>query len=1069
MPEWTQAFGRMFAACVAVAAATLVAATDALATAAPDQVLVLYNKDWAEDLDGSAPGQDSEEVARYYVARHTDPATGKKPYLLGLACVHSKKHLDEFRMVEDKGDNERGVIFKGKGALPDGLIIPCSMTAYSASGGQVVEADRTTVPIQYWGETRKAVEAKRVVIRIGPSEELEKNPLVYDDGKCLKEDWVVEKDGGWTIKLDAFDGGKSKLWFKGVNDKGEVVMVLAGAFMPAANRAEGQPKGIFRTFNAVYPRIGVTKEEVENPDAASVRIAMSATDDPATAKAVWPASAKASDFAEAAPDKSADKPASAKPDDEALALPAAGGRDFLLRPASVGGGTIYAWLTVKGADGKEFTKKAAFFDPREFAGSLTGPDGIPDDKFYQEDIAEPLKKFLEDPANKTPDGKLLKDHILYVVVSYGLPLQVKSAYGIRRGTLSGTAADSGTGSALEQRLAMLYYDDRKFAAPTVVYQNPGSGPGIPTVATPFRATLAGGTIQGGVHPYRHPWAQQDVHGRPDVIPKEREQAHFTSELRQKMGDRFIYLAMRVDNMHPELAKAEVDSAIYATSYMTPKMPGAIKWGKYREGERGAKELKALGFDLTPPTLDDPRRTLFYFGVFGYGNRHLEQEFLPAKSGPQPTFGEKPMPPGALGYAVRSGEQWRGRVRSQFGYYQDKALEAGATVGGGDALGAHITSHSWWDDQVLFHHLFRGWDAAEGMYMSSLYMSWITYYAGDPLYAPDLSKTRPDVEAPLAKPGMPMFDLAFGEGKSGATVRVSCELWQRPGLPEMAEMRVECWPVADPAKKLTGANWRYLARPCASVGGLEPGKTYRYRVILTDPYGNARDSDTLLPGTFTVPKELRAGKLLGEVQLDLEKASWAEAAKLLDQADPERGEIHLAYVVEKESDSALPVVRGPLSFAGNGLKGLSFNAGGAPVDSNMTLANREKPAEWKLDSFATKKDREYRVVLRWSREPLMREIALVAKDGTEFLLGANNFIPWRPASAPSTALGATAGKPAGPSPEKAPSGVRLATPDASGVRIKRVALYDRTDPPPVEHSAVYPHAFDLDAFERAEAK
>jgi len=53
----------------------------------PDEVLVLYNADWREDLPGSNPGQDSLEVAQYYVSRHTDPKTGKKPYLLGLHCV----------------------------------------------------------------------------------------------------------------------------------------------------------------------------------------------------------------------------------------------------------------------------------------------------------------------------------------------------------------------------------------------------------------------------------------------------------------------------------------------------------------------------------------------------------------------------------------------------------------------------------------------------------------------------------------------------------------------------------------------------------------------------------------------------------------------------------------------------------------------------------------------------------------------------------------------------------------------------------------------------------------------
>ena len=84
---------------------------------------------------------------------------------------------------------------------------------------------------------------------------------------------------------------------------------------------------------------------------------------------------------------------------------------------------------------------------------------------------------------------------------------------------------------------------------------------------------------------------------------------------------------------------------------------------------------------------------------------------------------------------------------------------------------------------------------------------------------------------------------------------------------------------------------------------------------------------------------------------------------------------------------------------------------------------------------------------------MREIAVVAKDGKEFLLGANNFIPWRP-------VGQTA---------KSPSGIRLEPPEKSGVRLKKFVLYDRTDPPPVEHSAVMPRMFDGTAFDQANAK
>jgi hypothetical protein len=258
----------------------------------------------------------------------------------------------------------------------------------------------------------------------------------------------------------------------------------------------------------IYPRITVAKEECESPDAASVALRMSSDDDEAGAKAVFPAKGDEAG--------------------EPMLMIAAGGRDFLVRSLPFSTGTVTAWLSGKGADGKAFAKKATFFDVKDFEGSLLGPDGVPDDKFYQEDIALPVKRFLEDPANRTADGKLLKDHILYMVVCYGLPLQVKSAYGIRRGTLSGTEHDAGSGSALEQRLAMLYYDDKKFATPMVIPQNPASGPTIPTVATHFRATLTGGTLQGGVDPYRHPWAHDDIHGRPDLVPREMEHPHFTA-------------------------------------------------------------------------------------------------------------------------------------------------------------------------------------------------------------------------------------------------------------------------------------------------------------------------------------------------------------------------------------------------------------------------------------------------------------------------------------------------------------------------------------------------------------
>ncbi|MBW2647463.1 MAG: hypothetical protein JRE23_15065 [Deltaproteobacteria bacterium] len=68
----------------------------------PSQVLVLYNADWTDDAPLTDPGQDSREIAEYYVRMHTDPETGEKPYILGLRCVHREKHLNKAHLEEKR-------------------------------------------------------------------------------------------------------------------------------------------------------------------------------------------------------------------------------------------------------------------------------------------------------------------------------------------------------------------------------------------------------------------------------------------------------------------------------------------------------------------------------------------------------------------------------------------------------------------------------------------------------------------------------------------------------------------------------------------------------------------------------------------------------------------------------------------------------------------------------------------------------------------------------------------------------------------------------------------------------
>ena len=85
----------------------------------PDQVLVLYNADWSADAEGSDKGQDSLELAEYYQAMHTDPVTGKQPFLLPLTCVHGDDHLNDWFIKEESTDNRNAIIFAGSGKQPE--------------------------------------------------------------------------------------------------------------------------------------------------------------------------------------------------------------------------------------------------------------------------------------------------------------------------------------------------------------------------------------------------------------------------------------------------------------------------------------------------------------------------------------------------------------------------------------------------------------------------------------------------------------------------------------------------------------------------------------------------------------------------------------------------------------------------------------------------------------------------------------------------------------------------------------------------------------------------------------
>ena len=658
-------------------AALLLIAGLALARAEPDQVLVLYNADWTEDLDDTEPGQDSLEVARYYVEQHTDPKTGKRPHLLGLVSKDQPhQRLNRMRLFERSQDNKVGLRKKGTKEL---LRTP----PYSAT------------------------------------------------------------------HLVAF-----------------------------------------------------TKKELEAADLSSLVIKASAADKADDAQVVWTAgkAAEGCDLRQVKLGKD---------------LTAFGFASQTHFPDG-----LTAWVscrTKKGAVLRDY--HARFHHPQQFEPDLTGPDGVRDDAAYLEDMEEPIKAFLTDPKNRLADGTPLKDHLLYMVVCYGLPKQVEASYGVVRGVRA-NAGGGDDGSSAEQRLAVMYHNVRRYHQVLVVPNPRGVKAAPALIVSRLRLSLV------AANPYRHPATHAKREGPKHKEPVSRplyksyaydaqRMPHFTPELRRKLGDRTLYGVTRIDARHPEIAKAQVDGALYGNRYLTPDL-GWYWAGRWAQAKDGAEELKFLEFRGEAPQAPKPHeagRVLFYFGDFGYGTDAVDDPRQPGVPYPRGFY------PGSVGYAVRSylGWQMTRQVSQLYDHnsrYPERILDAGATVCTLSGHGAHDTSVTWWDDQVAFHHLLRGYDLGEVLLLSSIYLDWVRSDVGDPLYRPDLNKTVGDKTPPkVADAKHVAVHLGSADGRYWAIVRPRMAVTR--DNPEMADIAVTYWRTPD--DKRTAADWRALPAHAVRVG------------------------------------------------------------------------------------------------------------------------------------------------------------------------------------------------------------------------------------------------------------
>nr|QNO45246.1 hypothetical protein EANENNMH_00002 [Methanosarcinales archaeon ANME-2c ERB4] len=825
--------------------------------AGSDQVLVLYNADWRKDVDGSEPGQDSKEVAEYYVRMHTDPITGEKPYLLGLKCVHREKHLNQWVIREKSQDNKNGIVFVGKGKGP--------------KSGE-------------WARDSRHVE------------------IVIDPGKLLI---------GWD---------SVEIWCRSDQN---VEKKLVSPIISGIPRKKG------RKF--VYPDIEEDKARCYRFDAHE-----------------------------------------------------------LFK------GTVWVIFKAKNRSGKLVRNlKLKYYDRDDFRFSLRGQDGIVDEKHFQEDVAIPVKQFLEDRANALPDGTLLKDHILYIVVCHGLPFSCEGVLGIERGVTSNTG-DHGDLGSLEQRLQTLFYDwVRKIVPPVISMYMPGgpdSNKGVRNyrITTAMRYPLVGRRW----NPYMHPDAYSFLARKKEVrfinIP------HFP-EVRKKISPfLFAYGVSRIDGKGPREAKRLIDYSLYASKFLRPEMDRSVRERLKKENkdkiedltERlkkaekenrwGSDEQECLGFRV----ISSRKRQGILQGIPFLGRPPEDAIDGIGESKDEGNRNYSGFYPGGMDFTVHSSNGWNMGRSSPIWRQVDQGVTMSACGGPAYGGGPHITNATFWDNRILLRYLFRGRDLGECFLLSTYYINWSTSLLGDPLLHPDLSETVLD-DTPPRVAGIEDIKIklkpVMGKYSGTMTIPVISTKFD----PEVAKLSVLYSKEGEDIEQTS--HWPiYSTQPYVILRNLEPNTTYVYRPVLTDPYGNStdltKDFGRLSFRTGSINDEKTSQPSAPRVAKKRSK-SW-EIDLLRLRKLSEHGTIEVEFIAGE--NGLMPSIVSE-----------NLNLGiekGQKETIGIFLAVGGPKRKWHLKS-PLKEGEKAVLILRWRRFPLTREVLLQAKDGTEFTLAADVRTPW----------------------------------------------------------------------------
>ncbi|MCD4811365.1 hypothetical protein K8R14_02025 [bacterium] len=484
-------------------------------------------------------------------------------------------------------------------------------------------------------------------------------------------------------------------------------------------------------------------------------------------------------------------------------------------------GSFIASAACKDGMDKMHQWKAEYQDFLDVTCSHTGPDKNRDDQLYLEDVENQVKRFLEDPKNSMPDSTLLKNHILFIVVCYGLPRTTVATYGIARG-ITESLPNYGTIISLEQRLQIMYYDVESvmgFTPRPHRFHNKE-----PFAAYYFRAPQTWPLYGKQANPFMHPLVYEKEKSHLDKLS---EPITFNSENRKRFPGKHLYFVMRIDAPTPLEARGLIDRAVYASKYGSRVM-GQINGVEYT---KTVDRVGKLDWTQTGSWLWEKGFRHLYYG----GAARNRLEFLRLSPGKGFLNRTPVYLPGGVGGTVISHNSWNNKEM-----VRDLAMGVTATAGAARAYrGApHIHNKSWWDDEILYPFLLKGRTMGEVLLMNQVHLGWISTFVGDPLYHWPLSEVRNKVSPKFDSNRDVQVWIKTGQNRE-QEVWLRVDLGSTPDSPVTGQLRAICEEGSEALCQTFGA------RPYAKLGNLQEACDRTWKVEVMDPYGNSFATDVMV--------------------------------------------------------------------------------------------------------------------------------------------------------------------------------------------------------------------------------